>query len=374
MSETLDLSNVISVSVLGAPTGLGLPNINTAALFSTETPVNNWSGLTYKVYTSSSAVGTDFGVTSKAFGIAAAFFGQLPNPLTTNGYLVIITLNASETVQAAILRTISLVYYFGILVDTLLSSGFPALATYVQSLDKLLFYGSSTAGDLTGSGLFPTITSASESHTRGFFYSDSTQLINAVAAYAGRALSTNFQGSRTTSTMHLKTLAGIPADPGMNQTLLTQAQTAGADVYPSIAGLSGVFCSGANVFFDEIYNELWLKAALQTEGFNYLRQTNSKVPQTETGMEGLKSAYRKVCAQAVSNGYAAPGSWTSPDTFGDPETLVRCIKDQGYYVYSLPLSQQLQSQRAARQAPLVQIAIKAAGAVHSSNVIVEVNP
>lgn len=372
MPSQLDLSNVISVTIMGTPSGLGLPNINTAALFSTETPVAGWGdNPAYKLYTSASAVVADFGSGSKAAQIATAFFSQVPNPLSTNGYLAVILRQAAETTAAAITRTKDSVYYFGILLDEVMTSGLDTLATAVQALDKMLFVGSATVGDIAG--IFTTLKTASDSHTRAIFYSDADKVLNVVGAYAGRALSTNFSGSGTTQTLHLKTLAGVTPDLSVDQSRLTALQTAGADAYVNVAGLPSIFSSGANGFFDEVYNELWFKFALQTEGFNYLRGSNTKVPQTESGIEGLKNTYRKICAQAVSNGYAGPGTWTSPDTFGDPEALTRCVKDIGYYVYALPLSQQSNADRTARKAPLIQIAIKTQGAVHSSNVIVEVN-
>jgi hypothetical protein len=159
----------------------------------------------------------------------------------------------------------------------------------------------------------------------------------------------------------------------MDQTQLNACQAAGVDVYPSIAGIACLYTSGENDFFDQVYNEFWFKFALQVAGFNYLAGTNGKIPQTEIGMEGLKNEYRKICEQAVSNGFVGPGSWNSPDVFGDPAALIRNITDIGYYVWSLPVVDQNQNDRENRIAPLVQIAIKSQGAIHKSNVIVNVN-
>ena len=134
-----------------------------------------------------------------------------------------------------------------------------------------------------------------------------------------------------------------------------------------------MFCSGTNTFFDRVYNLLWFNGALQVAGFNYLAQTNTKIPQTEAGMDGLKGAYRNVCEQAVTNGYLAPGTWTSSTLFGVPADLIANVAQRGYYIYSVPLSQQSQTNRAARQASLCQIAAKEAGAIQSSNIIVNIN-
>jgi hypothetical protein len=195
-----------------------------------------------------------------------------------------------------------------------------------------------------------------------------------MASYAGRALSTNFSGSNTTQTMNLKQLQGVQPDPTMTQTIQNLATAAGADTYVSLQGDSAVLCAGANTFFDQVYGTQWLVGALQVSGFNFLAQASTKVPQTESGMDGLKGAYRVVCQQAIINQFGAPGSWNSSTLFGNPADLVSNVLQVGYYIYSLPINQQLQANRVARQAPLVQIALKLAGAIQSSTVIVTINP
>ena len=115
-----------------------------------------------------------------------------------------------------------------------------------------------------------------------------------------------------------------------------------------------------------------MKKALEVSGFNYLRKTNTKIPQTETGMTGLKNAYETKCVQAVRNGLSAPGKWNDSIPFGNPEDFLRNIEEKGYYIYSTPIAQQSQAEREQRIAPLVQIAVKLAGAFHGSNVIINV--
>jgi hypothetical protein len=53
--------------------------------------------------------------------------------------------------------------------------------------------------------------------------------------------------------------------------------------------------------------------------------------------------------------------------------MLRNIEEVGYYIYSLPVNQQAQTEREERKAPLIQIALKEAGAIHSSNVLVYIN-
>lgn len=319
--------------------------------------------LTYGVYGSPTAptVGTSTLQTSGSVAVTLAF--------TVTG--------SGETLAEAIVRTAPLVQYFGVLPEQLLSTlgSTDALAgaNAVQALNKVMFLATDDSDDLEPGALPDQIAEASLSKSR-CLYKGSDALLFA-ASYAGLALSTNFEGANTTQTMHLKSLVGEVADDTITQTLLNKALAAGVDTYPSLQGVAKVFTSGANGgFYDQIYNLGWLVGALQVAGFNYLAQAQTKIPQTEAGMTGLKGAYRTVCEQGVNNGYLAPGSWTSPTTFGNLVAFLQNVLDRGYYIFSTPVAQQSAVSRAARQAPLVQIAVKEAGAVQKSNVIVYVNP
>lgn len=290
--------------------------------------------------------------------------------------LTVTTATAGETLAAAINRTEDLVQYFGIIGTILFGqTDMLAAAAVVQALNKIEFFNGNAQADVTAGGKLDLLRTGSFTQSRGIYYGDGSgsDQLNMLAAYASRALSVNFNGSNTTSTMHLKDLIGIQPDGTMTQSILTLCQTAGADVYASFQGVAKTFCSGANSFFDQVYNLQWFVGALQVAGFNYLAQSSTKVPQTENGMDGLKGAYRKVCDQAVANQYSAPGTWNSSTTFGNQKDFLANISQVGYYIFSQPVTSQSQSSRVARVAPLVQIAIKEAGAIHSSSVIVYVN-
>ena len=377
MSNQLDITNVITISLSAAQTGLGEYNVNNLAIFSAETPAESFGDLGYKIYKAPKEVGVDFGTTSTTYKMALAVFAQTPNILNGDGYLTVIPFaSSSEVLATAITRAESLVQFFGILsTKDYDAEEVAAAAAVVQTLNKILFVVSNSASDIAATGSFHDIAEAGYDKTRCLAYlSETTEPAKVMAAaYAGRALSTAFEGSNTTSTMHLKDLIGITADPTMTQTQLNLCQSCGADAYVNIAGVAKTFTSGANGFFDQVYNRCWFLGALEVAGFNALAKVSTKVPQTEPGMTILKGAYRLVCDRAVRNGYVAPGAWNSADRFGDVEAMLRNIEEVGYYIYSLPVNQQAQTEREERKAPLVQIAIKEAGAIHSSNVLVYIN-
>ena len=170
----------------------------------------------------------------------------------------------------------------------------------------------------------------------------------------------------------MKTLTGIAGDSGLSDTYVLSAKTHGVDIYGITGGISCVYSNDNNGYTDDIEANLWHKKATEVAGWNYLRQTNTKIPQTEEGMTGLRNAYGQVCEKALRNNTIAPGVWNGVIPFGDPEDFKNAIAEQGYYIYSIPVAQQSQTEREARKAPVVQIALKRSGAFHFSEVIINV--
>ena len=212
---------------------------------------------------------------------------------------------------------------------------------------------------------------AGNSKTRLLAYSMGAEEAKiAVATYATIAQSVNFVATDTANTLNLKTLTGVAPDINLNDTYVLSANTNGVDIYANTGGYGCVYSNNNNGYTDDVVNALRLVKDLEVAGFNYLRQTNTKIPQTEKGMTGLKSAYAEVCERFVNNGVAAPGSWNTAIPFGNPELFRENIEKRGYYIYSLPIARQSQEEREARRAPIVQIGVKLASAIHFSSVIV----
>lgn len=284
-----------------------------------------------------------------------------------------------ESISTAITRMQNTVQFFAVTANrnlaTIGQTDLLAAGANIQSLNKIGVFVSNNSTDIEPGGMIDLLRTGDYTQTRGLYYGDSSEAndVEMCAAYIGRAFSTNFNGSNTVQSMHLKQLSTIQPDPTMTQTILGYAQASGADVYVSIQGYSCVYSSGANLFFDQVYNLQWFTGAIQVAGFNYLAGTSSKIPQTEPGMTGLKGAYRQVAVQAVTNGYVAPGTWNSSTTFGNQTAFLDNVSNYGFYIYSTPVAQQSEASRTARQAPLVQIALKEAGSINSSDIQVIVN-
>lgn len=246
-----------------------------------------------------------------------------------------------------------------------------AEASKIQAKDVVFYNELQSLKDMAVTGSANKL--AGNSKTRLLAYSMGAEEAKlAVATYATIAQSVNYTATDTANTLNLKTLTGIVPDTHLSDNYVLSASQNGVDIYGNTGGLACVYSNDNNGYTDDVVNLLRLCKDLEVGGFNYLRQTNTKIPQTEKGMTGLKSAYAEVCERFVNNGTVAPGSWNTAIPFGNPELFRENIEKTGYYIYSIPIAQQSQVDREARKAPVCQIALKLAGAIHFSNVIVVV--
>lgn len=281
--------------------------------------------------------------------------------------------NASgQTLAQAVAAAQQQVYFGGVLTTQYCDNATAqANAAAIQALDCDYFEAITSMKNIAVLG--KDIKAAGLGKTRSLVLSSGAKEAKvAIATYATIAKSVNWKGSNTANTMNLKTLTGCLPDNGLSDTYVLSAQTNGVDIYANTGGLSVVYSNDNNGYTDSIEANLWQKKATEVAGFNYLRQTTGKVPQTESGMNGLKNAYAQVCEQSIANGSSAPGTWSGVISFGDPEDFKRNIAQFGYYIYSEPISQQSQADREARKAPVCQIAIKRSGAFHFSEVVINV--
>ena len=188
----------------------------------------------------------------------------------------------------------------------------------------------------------------------------------------GRAFTVNFSGSRTTLTLKFKTEPGVSAET-LKESQATALKNKNINVFVYYENGTAILqegVMGSGVFFDEVHGLDWLQNAIQTDVWNLLYQSMTKVPQTEPGMSRIKTRVASVLKQAVVNGLIAPGVWNS-DGFGELEE--GDLLPDGYYIYSSRIDDQSQSEREQRIAPPIQCAVKLAGAVHFVDVTINVN-
>ena len=288
----------------------------------------------------------------------------------SNGNATTGTNASGETLAQAVTRAMKEVYFGGVITTQEVDDATRlANAQTIQTMDCVYYDSLQSLVDIDGIGA--DIKSAGLGKTRTLAYSKDNGKM-AIACYCSIASSVNWNGTNTANTLNLKTLTGILGDNGLSDTYVLKAHTNGVDIYGNTGGLSVVYSNDNNGYTDDIKGQLWLKKAIEVAGFNYLRQTNTKVPQTEEAMSGLKNSYALVCEQGIRNGFIAAGTWNGIIPFGDPEKFKEAIEQKGYYIYSIPIAQQSQTDREARKAPVVQIAVKCGGALHFSDVIITI--
>lgn len=277
-----------------------------------------------------------------------------------------------ETLSEAVARVNKKIFFGGIL-DTCArdNKSIIANAKAIEAISKKVYVDVTTSLNNIAV-LGADIKQGGYKKTRLLAYSQGT-LADAkcmAGAYLSKALCTNYSGSQTAITMNLKELATIAPDENCSDNTLVQARTNGVDIYALTGGLGCVYSTkSAGGYMDDQTGIAAFTGDLEVAAFNYLRQTNTKVPQTETGMTGLKDTLAQICQKYVNNGYLGKGlTWNSLEKFGDPEDFDRNIYEKGYYIYSLPIAQQNQAERESRIAPLIQIAAKSAGALHIVNI------
>jgi hypothetical protein len=402
----IPVSSIINISTSLPQPGLTVQNIANMCLISWDAPVS--TGPNYATlhaapwcafYTTATAVGLDFGTTSETYYQAVAIFNERPNILAAGGVLMVFNSAASTGANLPLLKdaipAIERLGYVGVYLPAG-TTYTPVLAEFTDgagvtgTLGKILGVASATASDVTTAttGIINAMcgTTLYQGAT-GMYFGQGATLTLARCALAARIsyqLATNYYGSNTCINMNLKTLNGITPDStltgaieaAIGAPLNGTTPLLACSVYANIGGVGGLIESGGanNLWLDNQTNMLAFQNALQIAYFNVLKTTSTKIPQTERGMTDIKNALINVCAQFVTNGFLAPGTWASTDTFGDVVAFTRNILQLGYYVYSQPMGQQVQSVRVTRAAPLVQLAGKLAGGINTGSVLVNFNP
>jgi hypothetical protein len=293
---------------------------------------------------------------------------DLTNALYLNVSLGINTIgvdSVGETLPQAITRTMYSIQYSGIATNLAQEdAAVQAACAFVNGLPgKYLQNVISSLADINNLALPNAI--AGQRKSRFFLYTDPSKTMQALAAGISLMAGVDYTGSFTTKTMQAKQVNGLAPDLLVYDALYPILDQAGCDYYPTVGGTAFAISTSGNDFADNVINDLALEFYCQYALFNFLRTTNTKVPQTEQGMIAAKNAVKTILGLFVANGTIAPGQWNSSQTFGNTNQFLNDIETLGYYIYSQPISQQLQSLRDNRIAPTIQVAAKRAGALQT---------
>ena len=205
-------------------------------------------------------------------------------------------------------------------------------------------------------------------------------LSHATAKYAGFELAAvfsrvNFSITDSTITGELKKLPDTDAE-NLNKTAYGAMESKGAVFYTKVETggevdngrvINSKTTSTYGEFIDDVFNLDAFVNYLTVALYNALAKQPAKLKQTPEGQLTLINAANQVGQQFISNGYLGARNYTDPD---DGETKLT----QGYEVLTkadeiLDLSD---ADRADRKSAPIRMRIFRAGAIHSVDVVVDV--
>ena len=384
MTQGLPVSNVVNVDVIMSPTAATGRNFGSLLILGSSTviPVSE----RIRLYAAIEDIGDDFGVDSPEYEAGLVFFSQSPKPTQVYIGRWAKTLTSSEvgpveTVEAAVNACLQYTNWYGLVVADDVASGTDVLnaddvinvakVIEASSLSRVFGVTSATPGIVDSTSTTDVASKLKAGKYARTFIQYSTSSAYAAVSAFGRAFTVNFYGSNTTITLKFK------QEPTITYETLTVGQAAAVDakkanVFVYYANDTAILQQGVMAngdFFDERHGLDWLQNYVQTNLYNLLYTSTTKVSQTDAGATRLLANVEQSMDQSVTNGLVAPGVWNGGPIgqLSPGDTLTK-----GYYVYAQPLAQQAQSDREARKAPIIQVACKLAGAIHYADVQINV--
>jgi len=332
------------------------------------------AGTTGNAFTLVASVGTVSGATL-AGGSGTDISGMLGMTSASSGAYVSQGIAAESALSAVTLFDQNYgQQWYAVTVPSAVDADHLLIAPYIEATTTKHYYGVSTQeaavlvpGDTTSIAYQLKLAGYKKSCVH---YSSSNAY--SVVSYLARILTTDYTGNNTVITLKFKQEPGITPE-NINTTQANALESVNCNVFVAYDNDTaiieqGVSCSGD--YTDSVLGADNLAIDIQNAVFNLLYTTTTKIPQTDAGNHLILTTMEKVCAQYVSNGFLAPGTWNSSGfgTLSEGDYMPK-----GFYIFAPPIANQSQANRAARKSVAFQIAAKEAGAVHSADIAITVN-
>lgn len=310
-------------------------------------------------------------------GATGTFIGELLGLATGTGAILsqgaaVVVLPAESKVEGITAIKAARSFKGAMFIDNPTDVESKDLAIWAQANNVLLYdvFSSDTNLDVDPANVVWDIKLSGLTNYRMLFSAANNRRL--AVGYMARMHVVNFAAENSALTMNLKEIAGVAAEE-YTQTQINSAETVGLDLYTTIKKVTVMLTSGANDFTDNRYNLIAFIDAVQTDMFNLLKQTSTKLGQTIKGVNQEIDQGERTTRGFVTAGVFAAGTWSSPDTFGDLDTFNTAIETEGFYWLASQLSEQTQVDRTARKSPVLKVAVKNSGAIHSVNIIINFN-
>lgn len=194
----------------------------------------------------------------------------------------------------------------------------------------------------------------------------------AVVSLISRILTTDYTANKTVITLQYKQEPGIIAEE-LATTQAANAAAVNANIFVKYDNNTAIIQHGtvaSGDFIDVIIGADWMAITIQNDVYNLLYTANTKIPQTNQGHNLIATVITNTCEQGVANGLLAPGKWNN-NGFGTLKQFDYLSK--GYYIYWMPVELQNPADRAARKSTTFQVAAKLAGAIHTCDIILNID-
>ena len=247
-----------------------------------------------------------------------------------------------------------------------------AIAAYIEGTFHIYGVGTTETGALTSTSTTDIGYILAQTGYKRTFTQYSSYDPYAVASMFGREFTVNYQGNNTVINLMYKIEPGITAEnltASQADSLIAKRYNFYVNYNNGTAILQNGVMTGP-FYIDEVHGTDALSNQIQTNVYNLLYTTPTKIPQTDAGITQIVNVVEATCAAFVANGLLAPGTWT---TSGFGTLNQGDFMPKGYYVYAQPVALQATADRAARKSPPIQVAAKLAGAVDTVNVAITVN-
>lgn len=367
------LTNVATINLSAATSLSNVAALITTALTGASIGATcTWTGSQFD-FTSNTT-----GATSVVSFLQAPTSGTNLAPLlggvsTSGGYTV--GGIAAETALAAVqaLNSLSTFWYALSFAAATMpgNSDYVAIAGYIEATNHLFGITTSDANAINSANSTDIASQLTAlGYTRTFVQYSTTNAYAAVSIF-GSLLTTQFNGSNTMPTVAWKVEPGVAYEP-LSQNAASVLDTKRYNYFANFQNGASVLvngtCCGA-AYIDEIFGLDWLQNRIQTNIFTLLA-SQPKIPQTDVGIHQIVTVIDQSMQAAITNGFVAPGVWQAA---GFGQLITGDYLSKGFYIYAPPLSTQSSVDRAARKTPVIQVAIKLAGAVHTVNALLSVN-
>lgn len=366
--STLPISDVVDVSVSVGPVTQVRSNFNLGLIIGSSSIIT--TSVRVKTYAKLADMTADgWTGTEEEYLAAQIYFSQSPKPSKVAiGRWDSPTETAVQAVTAC--REANTEWY-ACTVCGVAKADILAIAAYIDSCEPVSTYfattGDSDALAGTAGNVLETLKHNSVHRTLAQYSSNE----NAAIAIMGYAMAANTQTNGSAYTLKFKQEVGI-ATENLTSTQVTVIKNNNGNVYINRGSVYNVFedgitCDGTH--FDELINLDVLTNNIQAATINALI-TNSKIAQTDDGMDSLLNALTTPLEKARTIGFIREGVWNSP---GVLSVSTGDILPRGYKILSDSISNQTQADREARKAPPIYILVKLSGAIENVAVKLFVN-